>query len=301
MPTNTNLPVGLGTTTLANETDVSDEIARAGMGLGQLVLQTGLAVADTQNRLNQTSANTATALATTMVDVIAVEEKVYRDDGTLDHVSVHTRELPLVNFIDPVFYEWSRVRLQGQFFAREFSSSSTDYSYRHRSVDRTEQHGLFIILGGGQTKYAYESDEQTTNTTRDDDFSAGRMRMNSLLRPRRDVTIPRPRQVIQGPRLALIPGEIQDVMVGGAITSRTMSCLVQYTRRDGTPISGKPIAIESEGVPWTFTGGNTTNGDGQLEIQLMRQFIGEAPDTSPIDVAVTARIGLVTNTTVVTF
>ena len=57
------------------------------------------------------------ALASTLVNVIAVRERVFRDDGTLDHVTNHVRPLPLISFIDPVFYQWTSVRLQGEFVA----------------------------------------------------------------------------------------------------------------------------------------------------------------------------------------
>ena len=77
MPNETNLPVGAGTRSLAivSDANVSGEISQAGVAFGDLVETTGMAVAETQNRLNTTSADSATALASTQVDVIAVQEK----------------------------------------------------------------------------------------------------------------------------------------------------------------------------------------------------------------------------------
>ena len=109
---------------LAEDANVSDELRGAGIAFGTLVERTGAAVAATQLQLDTSSAATASALAATLVNVIAVREQVFRDDGTLDHVTNHVRPLPLISFIDPVFYQWTSVRLQGEFYAREFAASS---------------------------------------------------------------------------------------------------------------------------------------------------------------------------------
>ena len=98
---------------LAEDANVSDELRGAGIAFGTLVERTGAAVAATQLQLDTSSAATASALAATLVNVIAVREQVFRDDGTLDHVTNHVRPLPLISFIDPVFYQWTSVRLQG--------------------------------------------------------------------------------------------------------------------------------------------------------------------------------------------
>ncbi|HMC17449.1 MAG TPA: hypothetical protein VKI18_17570, partial [Albitalea sp.] len=130
MATSMTLPFGAGTTTLAltGTADVADELSRAGMSFGKLVETTGRAVAETQLKLNETGAAMASTLATTLVDVIAVQESIYDDDGNLDDSHTFTRKLPLINFIDPVFYEWSAVRLQGQFSASELVASSENKS-----------------------------------------------------------------------------------------------------------------------------------------------------------------------------
>lgn len=299
---NGNLPVGYGTTSLtAQEADVSDELGRTGVALGDLIKKTGLAVAETQNRLNNTSAESATALANTLVDVIAVEEKTYLDDGTLDSVTTHTRKLPLINFIDPAFYQWTKVRLQGQYFAREFVTDTSYSRYSSQKTGRSGQAGVFVLLGGGYNRRSFQSDYVQTTTNRTDDVAFGRIRMNVLLEPRDDATVPKPRQIIQGPRLSLIHGDIADDTVSGVLKGRTMSMLIQYHKRDGSPISGKPISIETSGLPWSHVGSTTTDSNGQMEIQLRRDFLDEEANTSPMDVVVTARIGLVQNTVTVTF
>lgn len=108
---------------------------------------------------------------------------------------------------------------------------------------------------------------------------------------------------MQGPQLAVLPGEIQDVAAaGGNPAQRTMTVTFQYFKRDGTPIQGKQLAIDTDGVPWDFDGGaNTTDADGKLPIKLRRIFLDAEADRSPEDAVVTGRIGLVNNSTMVTF
>lgn len=297
------IPAGRSTRSLVANAAVGDEIARAGLGLGELIKTTGLAVAETQRKLNETGARTATALAETLVDVIAVEEKVYLDDGTLDSAASHTidQKLPLITFIDPVFYQWSNVRLQGRFIASEFASDTSAESFSSTSKDSHSQHGLLVIFGGGHNSFQYSSTRRESEVETTSDYSYGQMRMNTLLEPRDDIGIPKPNQAIQGPRLSLIQGEIQDILDGGNMVARTMSMIVLYNRRDGSAIAGKAISIETSGVSWSYAGDQATNASGQTEIILRREFLDEEADTSPIDIIVSGRIGLVQNNVTVVF
>jgi hypothetical protein len=127
--------------------------------------------------------------------------------------------------------------------------------------------------------------------------------MNALLRPRHDVGVPPPTQVIQGPRLIIINGSVAEERTGGNLT-RTMEVLIQYHRRAGTAIVDKPISIEAPGVAWSFTrplpGGDRTDASGNLAIRLRREFLDEDADTTQKEFVVTARIGIVQNSTTVT-
>jgi hypothetical protein len=300
-----NLPVGFGTTALGltGTADVSDELKRAGMSFGKLVQFTGQAVADTQMKLNETGAAMTTALATTLVDVIAAQETIYDDDGNIDQSKTFTRKLPLVNFIDPVFYEWTAVRLQGQFYAREFVSSAEGSTSALSISDSTANAGIGIIFGFGATTSSSSLTQTASDVDTSSDGSFGHIRASALLQPKRDVGVPKPRQVVRGPSLNVIAGEIQDEINGGNLTGRTMSALIELRKQDGTPIADKAISIETDGAPWSFTdpAQDTTDAQGQVAITLRRDFLGQAPDTSPKDVIVSVRLGLVSNSTTLTF
>lgn len=302
---NTLLPLGTGSTTLGltGTADVSDEIKRAGVSFGKLVEFTGQAVAETQLKLNQTGAAMASTLATTQVDVIAVQENIYDDEGSLQESKTFTRKLPLINFIDPVFYEWSAVRLQGQFYARELVTSNEANSSSYTSSTGYGNAGIGILFGAGYISSRSSNTKTSSDVDTSSDVSLGHVRASALLQPKRDIGVPPPRQVVRGPILTVVAGEIKDIIVGTKLVGRTMSALLELRRRDGSPIPDKAISIETDGAPWSFASAAATKTDasGQVAIVLRRDFLGDAPDTSPQDVVLSARLGLVSNSTTLTF
>src|SRR4029079_10588944 len=101
-------------------TDVSGQLATAGLAFGDLVKLTGQAVADTQQTLNKTAADSTSTLAQTLVDVIVVQETDFADNANVTGGKSFTQQLPLIDFVDPVLYQWTQVRLQGRFVASQF-------------------------------------------------------------------------------------------------------------------------------------------------------------------------------------
>lgn len=305
MPTNTpSLPVGLGTRPLALPGDaaIGDELERAGLAFGDLVQGVGQAVASTQQELNETGAALATTLAETVVDVIAVQELQYDENGKLKSpTTTHTRPLPLISFVDPVFYQWRYVRLQGQFFASEFAGATTASSSSAMSSSNYGQTGLGYVLGVGYNANTSRYSSSTTNTDTTSDMSFGSVRMNAMLEPRTDVKVPPPRQSYTGPSITVLAGEIEDVTESGAVVARTMNVTLELRRQNGNAIAGKALSVETSGVPWEFVGAGTTSAQGRLEIQLRREFPTPETDRAPTQVIVTARLGMVSTDATVTF
>lgn len=307
MSDNPIVPIGETTSSLAADANVTDEGSAAGVSFGSLIKATGNAVAATQSALNDTSAATAVALATTLVDVIALQERVYDDQGNVVEARSHNLKLPLITFIDPIFYQWSSVRLQGYFYANEFASESS-VSTSSTSVSAGGGGGGFLGIFFGAGKFGLSTSRTDVNFEASNDVSYGLMRMNALLEPRRDVGIPKPTQVIQGPSLAIIQGEIVNTPANGVPTSRGMSLLLEYRRQDGSPIQGKTMSIETNGVAWQYdVDPAETDVNGQLPFILTRTFVQpEGDDAPPVDTSaqefvVSARIGLVQNSTTVRF
>lgn len=275
---------------------VSDEIGRAGVAFGDLVETTGAAVASTQLSLDLNSAATAQALANTQVDVIAVRETIYDDNGGISDQVDHNMKLPLINFIDPVFYEWSHVRLQGQFYAMEIADAATAHQKNYTRQDHTGQSGLLVFFGGGSTGSSSRTTMVDTGRTASRDISIGRMRMNAMLRPRADVSVPKPTQVIHGPNIAILQSEFTPDNTGGFLSARHMEVVIQYSTRQGSPIANKEFSIETSGLTWEYaTESHVTDAEGNVRITLTRSFVDAEADTTPLNFVITARKGLVSN------
>jgi hypothetical protein len=280
-------------------TDVSGQLATAGMAFGDLVKLTGKAVADTQTKLNKTGADSTSALATTLVDVIAVQELDYDDNGNVTGEKTFTQQLPLIDFIDPVIYQWTQVRLQGRFSASQFAATASTDTGTNTSTDSSGQAGLGIIFGGGYNNFQWDDSQTHTSSNFRVEDSVGLLRMNAVLEPRHDIGVPKPRQAIVGPRIAVDGGPIVDV--GNPATSRTMEVVVTYTNSNGDPIANKELAIDTQGVAWAYKAGGTTDANGAVTIVLSRQFVGDTPDRTPVGFVVSVRKGVVSEATTVTF
>lgn len=293
---NTQLPtMSSSLNILPMDPSVGDEIGRAGTAFGDLVQTTGQAIANTQLRLDLNSAATAQALANTQVDVIAVRETIYHDNGTIDEQIDHTMKLPLINFIDPVFYEWSHVRLQGQFYAQEIADAATAHQENFTKQRHSGQAGLLVIFGGGSSGRSQSKTTTDQTRTSSQDTSIGRMRMNALLRPRADVSVPKPTQVIHGPNIAILQSEFVPDNTGGFLSARHMEVVIQFTTRQGAPIANKELSVETSGLTWEYTGAHTTDAQGNVSIQLTRSFVDADADTTPANFVVTVRKGMVSN------
>lgn len=280
-------------------TDVSGQLATAGMAFGDLVKLTGKAVADTQTKLNKTGADSTSALAKTLVDVIAVQELDYDDDGNVTGEQTFTQQLPLIDFIDPVIYQWSEVRLQGRFTASQFAASASTDTGTDTSTNSEGQAGFGIIFGGGYNNFQWDDTQTHVDTNFRIEESVGLIRMNAVLEPRHDIGVPKPRQAIVGPRIAIDGGPITDV--GNPATSRTMEVVITYSNSAGDPIANKELAIDTQGVAWAYQAGSTTDANGTVTIVLTRQFVGDNPDRTPVGFVVSVRKGIVGEATTVTF
>src|SRR5262249_9811381 len=81
-----------------------------------------LAVAEAQTALDKTLVDTAKALSETEINVIAVYEQEITDDGVMGKGNPITQKLPLVNYLMPTAYQWSRVYLEADMNVSQFNS-----------------------------------------------------------------------------------------------------------------------------------------------------------------------------------
>ena len=278
---------------IANDVSISDELKRASMGFGEMITQVGAGIADTTRELTKTGTAAISALASTTVKVIAAEEIIYNDDGIITGHTAFSQQLPLINFVDPVIYQWTHVRIQGVFFARELSTATSDSYEQHRSHESSSQGGLFVIFGGGHNRFSYSGSYGTSQSQHDQDTSVGVMRLNALLEPRRDIGVPKPTQVTVGPSIAILQGPVVDVKTADVVIARTMEVVLEFRKSNGTPIAGKTLSIETPGLAWNYKTTAPTDTAGQVIIVLRRELPDPDADKSQAAFIVSARIGLV--------
>jgi len=320
-----NSATGLGDLALAaaESSDIGQDLTNAGSDFGSLLEGIGNALAATQQKLTETSAETTSTLAKTLVDVIAVQETQYRDDGSIANQTSFTQKLPLINFVDPVFYELPQVRVQARFFISEIATATS-------STSSSSSQGLGVGLGlsfnnrafslGAAGGFTSGSQSSSLSTQTDQVTAVGQVRMFAQISPRNDIGVPKPTQVVTGPSLSIIAGEIKDTDANNqplkdsdGTPFRTLSVLIQLRNKSGQPIGGKSLSIETDGAPWSYspptattTGATSGQDAGNVTILLKRSFplppAGAPPlDTSAQPFIVTARLGLISNSVTVTF
>lgn len=319
--------------------NVGDKIDSAGMALGDLVKHVGMSVAATQRKLNESCAVTANALATTTVDIVAVRHTDFNDDGTYAETSGDIlMPLPLVNFVDPVNYEMTQVHLQGVFQATELRTGTTSSSDSSRSYGGASVHlgGFFSqpslsgglnaaasqVQNGSGTGYGSVSTTSTQYGTASQQVTEfGQVRMNAEMTPRNDIGVPKPRHIIRGPSLILVPQGVATTPPAPTaehpLEERRVLVKVTYLRRPtedkpaGEAIKDASFTVETGGLDWSYCNDHgvvddtetstltKTNTSGELYFVVRRRFTpGE--DVTPRSIAVSARIGMVSATVPVT-
>src|SRR4051794_20644049 len=215
MSTPINTIAGLGDLTLGAQesTNVATDLTNAGSDFGSLIQGIGAALAATQQKLTETSAETTSTLAQTLVDVIAVQETIYDDGGTVTGSKSFVQKLPLLSLIDPVFYQYPLVKVQARFVV---SDIATDTSSKSSSSSSSVGLGLsfssnpFSLGGGGSAGFSSQSTNLATQT--DQASAIGQIRMFARIEPQPGLGVPKPTQVIIGPSLSLVAGEIKDAV-----------------------------------------------------------------------------------------
>ncbi|MEA2338477.1 MAG: hypothetical protein QOE82_2484 [Thermoanaerobaculia bacterium] len=307
------------TTAVEESSNVGPSLETAGASFGELIKGVGLAAAETQLKLTENSAATTSKLASTLVDVIAVQETQIDDLGNITGSKTHVQRLPLLNFVDPAFYSYPQIKIEGHFVMSSFATDTntnvdTSSSSFGAGFSFSRTPGLFggtSIGGGARATSSSSSSNLATQTSQA--TAVGRMRMCAQLAPQAGLGVPNPVQVVIGPSLSILEQQITEAEDADHNLTRTMAILIQYRDKDGKPIKGKALSIETDGVLWNFTDdaknvtGDTAPNEGNLSIQLKRIFPAptdpQAPpvDKSPRPATLNVRKGLVTNGITVTF
>lgn len=279
--------------------NINDEQAQGAIAFGQLLESVGKGVAESQQQLNDMTGELATAFAETGVTAVVAQEEIFDDNGTLVGGKSYTSQLPLINFMDVPIYEWTKVRLSGNFVTQEQSTAT--------ATNRTDLHLDASGSGGKGRKPKFTlniaASNQNVGTSSSSDVSIAHVRMGAVLESNKRLTVPKPVVSTNGPRLDILAGKVDRTD-----DARTILVTFKYGRigADGSPIAipSKTLSIETSGIPWALSAGGpapTTDANGEVVCTLRRDFPdGDGKTAPPGSFGVTALIGMISaNLTVI--
>jgi hypothetical protein len=302
------LPLGSsGLLGAAGESDITNELEKGGPAFGSFVGAVGTSIADAQAKLDKTFIETAQALSNETVKVVSVFEQVIDDDGNLTEGKIHESELPLVNFITPTAYKWSRVYLTADMQVSEFSAESgMNIQSRSTSFNVGARAGYGLFSGfnaGGSTNFATSSFGQELTASAQTDSAAGQLHMEATLEPRDDIRPPQPYILQKGPTLKLLIEKIEDIAgpvpSGGGptpVVGRKATIRAELRTQNGGPNTDKSIdtVLSESGLAVTSTGATDAKGDTTLTIER-RNPANDGTPGAPIAFMVRAQFGLISD------
>ncbi|MCC6278463.1 MAG: hypothetical protein IT289_11170 [Oligoflexia bacterium] len=173
---------------------------------GEFVGKIGHAVADAQEALDKNMVETAKELSKTNIEVPTIIEQKVKDDGTYDTPTVIKSQIPVISFLPPVSYQWSRVHLQADMKVASFDAD-TGFKIQGRSESfKVGVNGSYGMTGGSisgslgynNSNYSSSTDSSTTVTS-----SVGNMHMEATLEPRKEIEAPKPFLIQSGATMAV--------------------------------------------------------------------------------------------------
>jgi hypothetical protein len=291
----------------AQESDIANETDKLGPSFGAFVKAVGLAVAESQQKLDQTLVATAKALSETQIDVIAVFEQEIDDNGEMTAGRPVLQKLPLVNYIMPTAYAWTRVYLQADAKVQEFNAANGfNIQGKSTSFSANAQASYGILSGGfnvnGGTRIATNSYGYGGETSVSRDEAAGSLHMEATLEPRSDIRLPQPFIVQKGPRLKVTVESRKDILgpapAGGGpapVIGRELVLKATLTSKTNTPLTGKQLGFKLTEPLLNYTQAPATSGaDGGISWTIRREGAAFNATEPPVAVTATIWFGLVT-------
>lgn len=201
------------------EADVEDvsNAALPSAAYGDFVRQVGLAVADAQKALDENSVKAAVKLAATKVPALIAMNQIINEDGELEKVEpVIQEDASLIQYIQPTFYQFSRVTMFARFNVSKFETDGTtkvESASRRTSVGGGfSANGGFLgsLFGGASADFRASNVSNRSSSQVDSEFesasSSGTSSMLAVLEPRTDTRFPAPLIATQGPKLTMSAG-----------------------------------------------------------------------------------------------
>lgn len=274
------------------EADVTDEIAKGGPAFGTFLKSVGLAVAESQKALDETLVATAKSLSETKIEVIAVFEQVLQDsDGQMTQGNVHIQSLPLINYLMPTAYSFSRVYLQADMKVSEFNGANGfNIKGSSQSIGASARASYGLIGGfgaSGSASFAQSSFSRSGEVSVAQDAAAGSLHMEATLEPRTDVQLPRPFVVQKGPRIQVridsstpITGTGTPVPPATTVPNigRQIVLVATLLKSDGTANSSKSLDVTVSEPQFNRDPVSATDTNGETRIIIKNEWgAGGAP------------------------
>jgi len=291
------------------EADVTDEIAKGGPAFGSFLKSVGMAVAESQKALDQTLVATAQELSNQKIDVIAVFEQVLQDsDGQMTQGNVQLQKLPLINYLMPTAYNFSRVYLQADMKVSEFNAANgfnIKGSSTSVSASAKASYGLTSGFGAsGSASFGYSTFNRSGEVSVAQDSAAGAIHMEATLEPRADVQLPRPFVIQKGPRVQVRIDSSSDLTGpapagGGAAPKigRQIVLKAKLLQTDGQPNAQKTLEVTVSDPQFNRDAVNATDGQGETTITIKNQWgSGVTQEPERKQAVVSVGVGLATQT-----
>ncbi|HYP54107.1 MAG TPA: hypothetical protein VEQ42_11235 [Pyrinomonadaceae bacterium] len=290
----------------ANESNITDEVKDIGPAFGNFVESVGMAVAKAQAELDKTLRETAKMLSEQTIDVIAVWEQQLSDaTGEMEQGFAKKEKMPLVAYVMPTAYHWSRVYLEADMKVSEFNADhgfNIQQKSSHFNANARAGYSMFGgFSGGGSVGYGSSNNETNVHSSASIDTAAGNVHMEATLEPRGDIQLPRPYVVQKGPRLKVYIQDVKPIETADPndatkkiITGREATLVVELKKANGDPNSGKNLEFRVDQPLVTFStpNGTKTNTEGEVTITLRREGAAFDP-AKPMPVGVRVWFGLV--------
>lgn len=301
------------------QANITDEAKDMGPVFGDFLKSVGLAVAETQEKLDETFRKTAEALSKQQIDVIAVFEQEIDDDGRMKAGKPHVQKLPLINYITPTIQEISHCSLSADMKVREFSSGNGFKIQGKTTSASAGVSGSWGMFGGGvrgHASFGHTSTEASGGSGYTEDTAAGSMHLEATIQPRESVKLPQPFVLQKGPALKLTLDSVKAIEVdvppateGGEKTKRRTGTKATITAElrgsNNGPLGGKKLelSVDQPTVARDFvktdsgtTASSTTDKDGLVKLELTRTATDE---WKPLETRVRMWLGLVSQDIVV--
>ncbi len=295
----------------ANESSVNDEAEGTAVAFGAFVKNIGMAVAAAQEELDKTLRETAKQLSETKIEVVHTFEQELDDDGHLtNNGNAKMQALPLINYLMPTAYQWSRVYLEADMKVQEFNSKTGFDIQSKSSSGGLRLGGSFGPTGfGANGGFGFGSSSNQTSVASgySMDNAAGSMHMEATLEPRSDIELPKPIILQKGPTVSVSLTSITDITetqppVNGVpqppkVVGKEALVKVTVKKSTGEVNSDKLIeySVDQPKINHSAPSGLTTSATGEVTIKLRRE--GTAFDANtPMAVGLVVWLGLVSKT-----